>query len=173
VSNIHLHQSWPTSDNNFENSGSIDKDQKETIKIQGKGTGLWFNRKKDTIVTPAESEENSQEGTSSKPAPPTRSNSKWFTTSPMVEEPEEEIISPAVTTRATPRRRPSRAATMTSGFWPRRMESKDEKELPERPPNQKVKSDTAVVLAKKNDHSPTRSHTEAGEGKSQYWRTNG
>ncbi|KAF4611678.1 hypothetical protein D9613_003648 [Agrocybe pediades] len=141
---------------------TIDKDKKETIKVQGKGSGLWFTRKKDTIVTPVESRENSQEGSSSKPVP-TRSNSKWFTTKSVVEEPEEEIVSPAVSaaTRPTPpRRRPSRAATMSSGFWPRRVESKDDKDLPERPPHQKVKSDTAVVLVKPKDHSPTRSHTE-------------
>ncbi|KAF8957653.1 hypothetical protein BDZ97DRAFT_99836 [Flammula alnicola] len=133
---------------------NIDKDKKETIKVQGKGSGLWFMRKKDTDADSVKSDDQDA-AEASKPAAPTRSNSIWITKKPIVEEPEE-IEEP---TKDTSRPRPSRSATI-AGFWPGRMNTKDEKELPQRPGHQTAKSDTTVTT--RPNSSPTRSHTKEG-----------
>lgn len=137
-------------------------------------------RKKDTIAdtntSPAEVAEPPAES-STRPRTPTRSNSAWFTKQPMVEEPEE-LVSEEVakaTVTETGRPRPSRSATLAS-FWPVRMNSKEDKELPQRPPHSTAKSDNAIVV-RKDSHSQvsttpsrprsstTHSGPEGGEGK--------
>ncbi|KAF8153959.1 hypothetical protein B0H34DRAFT_662163 [Crassisporium funariophilum] len=130
--------SWKKFKLAMQNMGwTIDKDAKETIKVQGGGSGLWFQRKKDTET---ESIKSNQESEASKPRPvPSRSNSIWITKKPLVEEPAEEP-----TKEPSRRPTPSRSAT-SSGFWPNRMSTKDEKELPQRPSHQKSRSDTSVV----------------------------
>ncbi|KDR73932.1 hypothetical protein GALMADRAFT_594529 [Galerina marginata CBS 339.88] len=154
---------------------TIDKDAKETIKVQGKGSGLWFTRKKDTInVKDPEEELSSMSSSSSrsrsrspsrkntisnsKPAPPSRSGSIWITKNPIVEEPEEE----PQPLKESPRQRLTRSATV-SGFWPGRMNTKDEKELPQRPTHQKAHSESAVAVVKRNNSrngSQSQSHSD-------------
>ncbi|KAH9477188.1 hypothetical protein JR316_0011107 [Psilocybe cubensis] len=148
---------------------SIDKDAKETIKVQQKGTSLWFFKKKDTtaVEAPSEAEEGPECPTRSTSS--TSSNSTWFSKKTIVEEPEE-IETPGVAAAAQPKL--SRAATFT-GFWPTRMNTKDEKELPARPPNTpntKAKSDTMIVASKggsKQDAVAPRSQTDGGEATTQ------
>ena len=141
-------------------------------------------RKKDTLAvnttgSPAEVAEPPAEPIT-KPRTPTRSNSAWFTKQPMVEEPEE-LVSEEVTKATvteTGRPRPNRSATLAS-FWPVRLNSKEEKELPQRPPHSTAKSDTAIAVRKDSHNqvsrSPSRprsnttvtthSGSEGGEGK--------
>ncbi|KAF8200325.1 hypothetical protein BJ912DRAFT_948738 [Pholiota molesta] len=91
---------------------NIDANKKETIKIQGKGSGMWFSRRKDTEPESVKANE---------PDPPVaESNSIWITKTPIVEEPEE-VEEPLLASR---------------------MNSKEEKELPQRPGHQSAKSDT-------------------------------
>jgi hypothetical protein len=100
-------------------------DKKETIKIQGRSSGMWFTRKKDTETSSLkdmpQDPPRASESTASKPRPvPSRSNTLWFSNNQIVEEPSEEPEPlPKKPTRAgtVPRRRPSRSATV-SGFWP-------------------------------------------------------
>ncbi|KAF8909643.1 hypothetical protein CPB84DRAFT_1765087 [Gymnopilus junonius] len=133
---------------------NIDKDAKETIKVQGKGSGLWFSRKKDTM--PASDANDDAEPEASK-----QSSGSWFAKQPIVEEPEEVEPVPEA-----PKRRLTRSATVT-GFWPQRMSTKSDKDLPQRPNHQKANSDSVVVRSKSkqvNDSAVVpRSHTEGGE----------
>jgi len=155
-------------------------DKKETIKIQGRSSGMWFTRKKDTDTSSLkdmpQDPPRPSESTASKPRPPpSRSNTLWFSNKSFVEEPSEvpEPL-PKKPTRAgtMARRRPSRSATI-SGIWPgktNRIErAKDDTYISERPGHQKSSSETAVVQVKKRNQtrSPSRSstRTEVGEGK--------
>lgn len=139
--------------------GNIDKDAKETIKVQGRGSSLWFTRKKDTTHVP-DAKDNTEPETNR------RTSGSWFSKQPIVEEPEEEELP----IQQAPRRRPTRSATV-SGFWPPRMNTKSEKEkeLPQRPSHLKANSDSVIVRSKskqKNDSTVVpRSQTENGEGK--------
>lgn len=146
--------------------GTIDKDAKETIKVQGKPSGLWFTRKKDS----AESVK-ADESVSIQRPPLNRSNSMWLLRKPLVEEPEEEPVEEPVNepvkelvnepvneppVAAPPRVTRQRSKTTSSSFWPGRMSTKDEsKELVCAPPKRRSAKSP----------SPSRSHnSEGGEG---------
>ncbi|KAF9528805.1 hypothetical protein CPB83DRAFT_813344 [Crepidotus variabilis] len=154
---------------------TIDKDQKETIKVQGRSSGMWFSRKKDTDTAsvkdlpqdpPAASSSSSQRTSQSKSRPsPTRSIK--VTKKPLVQEPEEDTSSKKSSKgkeSTEPRGRPMRAASV-SGFWPGKLgnSSKDDSKTPQRPGHQKARSDTAVVLAKRRSASPAESTHSASE----------
>ena len=126
----------------------IDKDAIETIKVQGKESGLWFTCRKDTEPR------NIEESVPIQRPPLTNSNSMWLLRKPLVEEPVEEPVAESVKPAAPARR--ERSMT-TSSFWPARMNTKDElKELPCTPPKQ--------VITK--SPSPSRSSTsDGGQGK--------
>lgn len=121
-------------------SGTIEETATETIKVQGKSSGLWFMRKKDDKENKptAEPVEIPKQELS-------RSNTFWLSRKPSGEGKVE----------ASSRPPPTRSATESS-FWPAKMSSKDEKDLPERPGNHKNKSETALTTIKP---APTRSNT--------------
>ena len=158
------------------NSGSIDMDQKETIKIQGRSSGMWFTRKKDTdtssVKNMPQDPPRGSESTISKPRPtPSRSSTLWFTNKPAVEEPSEEpdpqVNKPTRSSTVT-RRRPSRSATV-SGFWPGKTSNnesaKDDIDIPNKPKHQKSRSETAVVPTKKRKQTSLERQDQGGEGK--------
>src|ERR1700678_1897407 len=126
----------------------INKDAIETIKVQGKESGLWFTRRKDAEPR------NVEESVPIQRPPLTNSNSMWLLRKPLVEEPVEEPVAESVKPAAPARR--ERSMT-TSSFWPARMNTKDElKKLPCTPPKQ--------VITK--SPSPSRSSTsDGGQGK--------
>ncbi|KAF9040100.1 hypothetical protein BJ165DRAFT_1351527 [Panaeolus papilionaceus] len=134
---------------------SIDKDKKETIKVQGKGTGLWFMKKKDTA--PESHTSDTAESSSGKKTL-SRSSSTWLSKKTLVEEPEEE--EPVIINRKdVPRSTVTRSATVA--FWPSRgnKDTKDDKVLPPRPGHQKARSDTAVITVNKKGKAVDRSGT--------------
>ncbi|CAA7262685.1 unnamed protein product [Cyclocybe aegerita] len=142
---------------------TIDKDAKETIKVQGRG--MWFNRKKDTTDSKDAAPQAATEARKPRPAP-SRNNTIRITKKPIVEEPEEIVTEGASKTLL--RRRPTRSATVssqaslagsqrTSGEGTEKAAGKvKEKELPQRPGHQKAKSDSAV--ATRNGRGKNRSH---------------
>ncbi|KAF9476902.1 hypothetical protein BDN70DRAFT_881821 [Pholiota conissans] len=132
---------------------NIDADKKETIKVQGKGS--WFMRRKDTDAQSVKSDDSvpAVEANSSKPRAPSRSNSIWSTKNQIVEEPEEMVDE-------LPRAARTRSAT-TSSFWPSRMSTKDEKDLPQRPGHQTAKSDMVVVTRGKDRQTSKANATKA------------
>ncbi|PPQ79963.1 hypothetical protein CVT24_003748 [Panaeolus cyanescens] len=147
---------------------TIDKDKKETIKVQGKGSGLWFMKKKDTMIeTPDKSDvasvkSNKSDGAESGSGKKTlsRSNSTWFAKKTLVEEPEEEepvVVSKKDVPRTTGR--PTVARSTTVAFWPARAnkDEKEEKELPPRPGHQKARSDTTIATVSKKGKAVDRS----------------
>lgn len=120
---------------------------------------MWFSRKKDSDTESIKSSEPDSPVAESSSRRLSRSNSIWITKKPIVEEPEDVEEPVKDTTRA----RPTRSMTMSS-FWPSRMNTKEEKELPQRPGHQTAKSDTMVATRGKDrqaskDTSPARSHT--------------
>jgi hypothetical protein len=150
-------------------------DQKETIKIQGRSSGMWFTRKKDTETSSLKDmpQDPPRTSTTSKPRPtPSRANTLWFSNKPIVDEPSQEpepVAKKPKRSATVSRRRPSRSATV-SGFWPGKMtNAKDDMDIPERPGHQKSRSETVVVQSKKHKQtrSPSRSETqgEVGQGK--------
>ena len=155
-------------------------DQKETIKVQGRSSGMWFTRKKDTEISSVkdmpQDPPRAPESTTSKPRPtPSRSNTLWFSNKAIVEEPSEEPEPPvkkSTRTGTVARRRPSRSATI-SGFWPGKTNTteraKDDIDIPARPGHQKSRSDTVVVQVQKRKQtrspSSSRADGEVGEGK--------
>ena len=138
-------------------------DKKETIKVQGRSSGMWFTRKKDTEAS--KTSDMPQDPPKSRPAP-SRSNTLWITKQPIVDEPEEEPEPQGkqkAKARTMPRPRSSRSNTV-SGFWPGRMNSsatqtKDDLSVVPRPKHQKSRSEIEVVQAKKQkrSHSPEAS----------------
>jgi len=115
---------------------AIDNDAKETIKVQGKASGLWFMRKKD-------SESNVEESVSLQRPPITHSNSMWLLRKPLVDEPPEDLQLGKVPAKEPVQEppvkpapsRPTRDRSMTtSSFWPGRMNTKDESKEPVCPP---------------------------------------
>jgi len=130
---------------------AIDNDAKETIKVQGKASGLWFIRKK------ASSESNAAEETISIQRPPiTHSNSMWLLRKPLVDEPVDDLQAVPVKESAKSEQppRPSRERSMTtSSFWPGRMNTKDEPETKETPSPPRKQS---------KGPSPSRSNTLDG-----------
>jgi len=155
-------------------------DKKETIKIQGRSSGMWFTRKKDTETSSLkdmpQDPPRPSGSTTSKPRPaPSRSNTLWFSNKSFVEEPSEapEPL-PKKPTRAgtLARRRPSRSASV-SGFWTGKANgiehAKDDTSISERPGHQKSRSETAVIQVKRRNQtrspSGSRTRTEVGEGK--------
>src|ERR1700678_2051741 len=89
----------------------IDKDAIETIKVQGKESGLWFTRRKDAEPR------NVEESVPIQRPPLTNSNSMWLLRKPLVEEPVEEPVAESVKPAAPARR--ERSMT-TLSFWPAR-----------------------------------------------------
>ncbi|RXW22547.1 hypothetical protein EST38_g3324 [Candolleomyces aberdarensis] len=145
---------------------NIDVNEKETIKVRGSGTGMWFSRKK--------SEEKIAPAAPVKPTPqrkpPTRSNTLLWTKKPLVEEPIEEIETPGA---AASRPKPSRSRTLASdtAAWLTRRDTKDEsntaEDKPARPTHQKARSETSVTKRPRSStHSEvSRSHTTDEHGK--------
>lgn len=146
----------------------IDKDATETIKVQGKSSGLWFMRKKDKEddkIAPATADESPER------TPPTRSNSMFWgiNKKPLVEEPcgseQFEVVSrPSMRDRAT-----TVDASSSTSFWPNRRlsVSRSKEELRERPGHQKSKSTSAVVTTTSRSNvsrptTPPRSQTTDG-----------
>jgi len=114
---------------------SIDNDAKETIKVQGKASGLWFIRKK------ASSQSNAEESISLQRPPITHSNSMWLLRKPLVDEPVEDLQVAKEPVKESAKSGPSRPSSQrsmtTSSFWPGRMNTKEEpKEIPCPPPKQ-------------------------------------
>ena len=133
--------------------GSIDNDAKETIKVQGKASGLWFVRKK------ASSESNAEECISLQRPPITHSNSMWLLRKPLVDEPVENpqaVTEPVKESAKSEPSRPTRERSMTtSNFWPARMSTKDEPKEASSSPQKQIKGP-----------SPSRSDTlDDKEGK--------
>ncbi|TFK37554.1 hypothetical protein BDQ12DRAFT_145050 [Crucibulum laeve] len=139
----------------------IDKSATETIKVQGKPSGLWFMRKKDdkddkpNVVV--------QDNAPKKRTLPSRANTSfWPARQASVDTP----------TEPAPRRQPVRAATESS-FWPSHGKSKDSRESsPHRPTHQKAKSDSAVANNSRTTASravskpptPSRTNTSDSHG---------
>ncbi|KAF8811908.1 hypothetical protein BYT27DRAFT_7133669 [Phlegmacium glaucopus] len=120
---------------------AIDKDAKETIKVQGKASGLWFMRKSSESEKVEENE---------RPAP-SRSNSIWLLRKPLVDEPAEEPVKEPV--KPAPSRPTTRQRSgTTTTFWPGRLNSKDDSELKELPCPPKERRIT-------KSPSPSRSNT--------------
>ncbi|KAF9007025.1 hypothetical protein BDQ17DRAFT_1389159 [Cyathus striatus] len=142
----------------------IDQNAKQTIKVQGKSSGLWFMRKKDdeepapVVQTPPTTPPKTQ----AKRAPPARSNTSfWLTRKPTATEQIQQVEEPAQT-----RRPPKRSAT-DSSFWPIRRNSNQHDNAAHRLEPLKAKSDTSVVVARPNSKSRSRSNSngsnESGE----------
>lgn len=125
----------------------IDPAARETIKVQGKGSSLWFMRKKE------EKEEKKDDTPARNPStPPRRTPSRANTlfTSPRRRN---SVDDTAVTT--TPRR-PQRANT--DFFWQKK--SKDDlDESPKRPSPQKPKSESVILASQ----SPQKQSSEGSE----------
>ncbi|EAU87718.2 hypothetical protein CC1G_08754 [Coprinopsis cinerea okayama7 len=154
----------------------IDPQATETIKVQKKGSGFWFTRKKSEEK--GESKEPSVSSSSSteskRPSPPTRSNTLLWGKKPVVEEPEE-IFTPG--TRPPPTR--SKTLIGDSSFWLMRSATKDEdsskdskdtKEGKEkdtrssRPAHQKAKSETAVSKRAQSESRKDVAKSNPSEG---------
>jgi len=181
----------PSNINEFRNyKGNIDIDAKQTIKVQGKGSGLWFMRKKDTDSgsvkddTAAEEvfgsgkkgESSGRKGT----ARPKKSTESIKNTDKKDDDSTKKSLplrsssfilftkQPVVEepeeedepTKETPRSRLSRSATVTS-FWPGKMTKDDKDDLPLHPPShQKSKSESGVLTKKWISKSSSPSRTQ-------------
>jgi hypothetical protein len=166
---------------------------KETIKVQGRGSGLWFMRKKDSDSSSAKDdtveetssikkgESSGRKGTAGPTKKTTELTAKAAESTENTNKQDDESTkkrSTWITKRSfveepeelplePPRPRPTRSATV-SGFWPGRMTTDNKSDLPQRPGHQKAGSDGAIMTMRKapNSSAPSRSHTEAsGEGK--------
>ena len=143
-------------------------DKKETIKIQGRSSGMWFTRKKDaessSVKDMPQAPPRVPESTKSTPrATPPRSKTLWLSDKPIVEEPSQEPspVKKATGTSTVARRRPSRSATAWPGKVNNIEHTKDDIGSPERPGHQKSRSETAVVQVQKRKQT---SSSESKEG---------